>query len=30
VAAKLGSGPFFAQGIDGTTTLRMFFSARDV
>jgi Ion channel len=25
-AAKLGSGPFFAQGTDGTTALRLYFS----
>ncbi len=26
VVAKLGSGPFFVQGTDGTTSLRMYFS----
>ncbi len=25
-AAALGSGPFFAQGTDGTTSLRLYFS----
>ena len=25
-AAKLGTGPFFAQGIDGTTSLQLYFS----